>query len=267
MHDLSPEIEERLRAYLDGALPPKAVAEFQRMIENDPRITERLREEEQIDASLKRVFQPPVVDADFLRSLASSEPVTPTQAPPERGRRLLIAALATAASLAIAVVGVQSFLQEPRTEVAFRQRPLVDIYQECVDDEFEPYWVCDNPSLFAASFERRQGVRLMLADLPEDQQMLGISYLAGVSRDSTDMLATVGGKKVIVFIDRLARDWRPATGEFAEAGLEVSRWERFGLVFYQVAPPGTPLLEDAFQLATDDVPRLLDAGVEGDDQE
>lgn len=267
MHDFTPEIEQRLQAYLDGNLPPEAQVEFLRMIETDPTIAEYLRKEEQIDASMRRVFQPPQADAEFLRSLAGTQPVTPAPAPPERGRRLLLAALATAASLVIALVGVRSYFKAPVTEVAFRQRPLVDIYQESVRDGFEPYWVCDNPSLFAATFERRQGVRLKLADLPDDRQMLGISYLAGISRDSTEMLATVKGEKVVVFVDKLARDWRPATGEFSDIGLEVSRWERFGLVFYQVAPIGTPLLNDVFELATDDIPNLLDAGARKEDNE
>lgn len=253
MRDLSPETEELLLAFLDDGLPEPERDQVHRMIESDPRVVEYLEQQERIAGAIQRVYRPPAIDPDFLERLASPHPLDEapaiTVAPPTRRRRLLLAVFATAASLALAWLSVQSFIARPEGTIAYRQRPLVEVYQDCVRDGFEPYWVCDEPELFAVTFDRRQGVRLRLAELPAGQEMLGLSYLAGLSHNSTSMLATIGGQRVIVVVDRVESDWRPATGLFEESGLRVSRWERYGLAFYQVGPPETPRLDNAFELA------------------
>lgn len=254
MNDLPPETEELLLAFLDGDLPPHQLDQVEKMLEADQRVAEYLELQEQISGSLQRVFSPPALDPEFLRELAEpqttdEEQVSPAPVASAPTRRLVLATLATAASLSIVWLSVRSFVATPETTIAYRERPLVEVYQQCVRDGFEPYWVCDNPDLFAATFERRQGVQLKLGELPAGQEMLGLSYLAGLSRDSTSMLAMVEGQRVIVIVDRVENDWRPETGLFEEAGLRVIRWEQYRLAFYQVSPPDTPRLDEAFGLA------------------
>ena len=77
---------------------------------------------------------------------------------------------------------------------------------------------------------------MKLAEMPSTQQMVGLSYLVGLSRNSTSMLAMVDDQPVIVFIDRIENDWGPPTGEFPEEGLNVRRTEKNGLVMYEVSP-------------------------------
>lgn len=254
MSDLPQETEDLLLAFLEGDLPPQECEAVERMIEADPRIAEYLELQGRIEDSIRRVFTPPAPSEDLLRAIASAEPVdlAPVgEAPSRQARpgRLLLVSLATAASLAVAYFSVKSSFVGPEGTIAYRQRPLVEVYEDCVRDGFEPYWVCDDPMLFAATFERRQGVRLRLAELQEGREMLGLSYLAGLSHESTSMLVEVNGARAVIVVDAVENDWRPETGDFAEAGLSVSRWEKFGLAFYQVSPPGTPLLTDAFELA------------------
>lgn len=254
MPELPPDIQARLLAYLDGKGSQAERAELQQLVATDPKAAQFVALQDRFDESIRRLYAPPAADPDFVRSLAVADVTQPASVAvspprPEGSRRLLLAVLATAASITVAFFSVQSFFAEPDVTIAYRQRPLVDVYAECVNDGFEPYWVCDDDALFAATFERRQGVRLKLAELPADQEMLGLAYLAGLSHDSTSMLATVNGERTLVVVDRIENDWRPETGEFANGGLRVSRWERFGLAFYQVAPPGVPLLTDAFELA------------------
>lgn len=256
MSDLPRETEARVLAFLDDELSPAEREEVQKMIDSDPSIADYVRLQRQIDDSVRRLFQPPAIDPVFLKRIASTDhtasadEVAVAATRPAR-KRLYAAMLATAASITLAVLGIRSVFTGDEATIAFRERPLVEVYRQCVEEGFEPYWVCDDPTLFAATFERRQGVRLALSELADDQKMIGLAYLAGISRESTSLLATVGGEQTIVFIDRIDRDWRPGTGEFQEAGLCVSRWERFGLVFYQVAPPETPLLTEAFDIVAD----------------
>ena len=77
--------------------------------------------------------------------------------------------------------------------------------------------------------------------------MAGLSYLAGLSRESTSMLAHVDGRPVIVFVDRVERDWRPPVGHDARTGLNVFRTERAGLALYEVTPLAEPHFLDSFQ--------------------
>ncbi|MEO1495977.1 MAG: hypothetical protein AAFV43_02380 [Planctomycetota bacterium] len=238
---------ELLEALLDDRLGPPERAAAMRIVEADPNMAEQVLLQQRIDDSLRRSFQPPADGAAaVLRKLsrAADEPAVEPRKPASADRRLLAALLATAASIALAIsLGILGG-DEPR-EVAFKPRPLHEVYTQCVAEGFEPYWVCDDERLFAATFERRQGVPLALAELPEDRRMLGLAYLAGLSRDSTSLLGMVEGQRVLVLIDRADRAWEPDTD--AQAGLNVFRWLAGGLVFYEVTPLDEPSFRDAFR--------------------
>lgn len=162
---------------------------------------------------------------------------TDAQERTSRRRRTRLAGVGLAAAIAWIAVGVQFYLTE-RAEpirVAYQPRPLTNVFKECVDGGFEPYWVCDNDRLFASTFETRQGVPLKLIGLPDHSRMVGLSYLAGVSPTSTSLLAMAGDEPVIVFVDRVDRDREIPTGFFEDEGIQVFRFVRDGLVFYEVS--------------------------------
>ena len=247
-------MNQRLEAYLDGQLAGKERKQFEQSAKAHPELSEQIELQKKIDESLQRMFAPPDsprLDLPSLSSLQENEkpqvalPAEQTNhkdlAEISTGRRISrgwkIAALATAAALAWLYVGV-SFLNPPsgRQQIAFNERPLTEIYRECVDQGFKPYWDCDDEVTFANTFEKRQGVKLKLAEMPSTQRMVGLSYLVGLSPNSTSMLAMVDDQPVIVFIDRVENDWGPPTGEFPEEGLSVRRTVKNGLVMYEVSP-------------------------------
>lgn len=262
-------IDELLDALKNGSGDDRAQAAIRAKIESDPELASQAALQEEIDQSIRRSFQPPAsVDLSFLQraktplndeppvstpvsvSLVSPSPTSPTPVSPVTvahrsnrppARRLVL--LAIAACVAWFAVGGQIYFssQRNRDQVAFRQRPLTSIYQECVRDGFEPYWVCDDEALFASTFKSRQGRAVCLRDLPPNHAMVGLSYLAGISLESTSLLAKAGDVPVIVFVDRLDRDWNPPTGRFEDEGLSVTRSVRDGLVFYEVSPLAEPV--------------------------
>lgn len=232
--DVSPQerADLLLSAYTDDTLTPEEREEAERMIDSNPQWRERLRTDSDIDASLRRLYAAPPIPSGV--GMAPID-IAPAPASSEHSRWRFAATLAIAASLAWLVFAGQLLWPRGGEEIAFIPRPLTEVYRECVDAGFEPYWICDDDRQFAATFERRQGVPLRLAALPDGARMRGLSYLAGLSRESTSMLAEIDEEPVIVFVDRADRDWGPPTGDFAADGLTVWRSERFGLVFYEVS--------------------------------
>lgn len=207
-----------------------------------------------IAASVRRTFSPPEsVDLSFLT--AKAEPVADTTSPAlasldsaadtsvelpakiANGHlRLAIVGLAGVAAWFFVGASTFSMLGPKPTVVAFCAQPLDQMYRDCVRGGFQPYWVCDDEANFASTFRTRQGVALNLQGLPDNSRMVGLSYLGGISRESTSVLATVGDVPVLVFVDRLDRDREILTGRFEEDGLHVTRQVRDGLVFYEVSP-------------------------------
>lgn len=254
--------DKLLDAYLDGQLTENERIEFEKSVNDQPELAEQIKLQAEIDASLQRMCTPPAAPRLKLPSLASLQAEDDSQADlidqpnvelaaPEISlnkkldsgsqarsvsRRLILAVVAAVAAVSWLYVGTELFVPAGREEIAFDQRPLTEVYQECVDEGFMPYWVCDDETTFANTFENRQGVRLKLAQLPPSQQMVGLSYLPALSRESTSMLALVDEQPVIVFVDRIENDWKPATGSFPKAGLNVTRTEKNGLVLYEVSP-------------------------------
>ena len=69
--------------------------------------------------------------------------------------------------------------------------------------------------------------------------MLGLSYVGGLSPDTTAMLGQVDGKRVMVFVDRAGAD-RPEAIVSSDGKLRVFRQARDELVFYEVTPLERP---------------------------
>lgn len=255
------DFESSLERYLDGLMEESEKEQFEAVLASDPDLAKEVEQQLEIDTAIRNQFKAPEVTLSFLddfltdgtaateEKAPSTEPVIAetrssgleridTAADEPHGKRGKYLLLAIAASLAWAVVAAQFYYRGGQGDqaIAFRPRPLTDLYQECLNDGFEPYWVCDNDEVFAATFQSRQGIPLVLANLPSDRSMVGLSYLAGISRNSTSVLARVGGVPVIVFVGRLESDWKPEVGFFQEQGLNVFRSQSDELVFYEVSP-------------------------------
>lgn len=262
--------DDLFQAYLEGRLDVRAEQEVEAMLQADPELAERLdpqarQLQDRIDDSLQRLFAPPATpELDFLSLTPAAERAAADKvflnqpgddaSPSRLARRRLTLALAIAAAIAWLAVGTQLLWPTGRA-IAFRERPLTELYQQCVAEGFKPYWVCEDDALFAATFEKRQGVALQLAAMPAGRKMVGLSYLAGLSRKSTSLLALVDQHPVIVFVDRLENDWQPAIGRFEEAGLTVTRVEKRGFVLYEVSPLGyTTVVDFLLPAAEQNVP-------------
>ncbi|MGI9427842.1 MAG: hypothetical protein ACR2NM_04245 [Bythopirellula sp.] len=154
--------------------------------------------------------------------------------PTKKNRRAIFAVLA--ASIAWAIVGWKFYLQSD--DDGYQQVALADIYQKCVADGFRPKWVCDDDREFAETFQRRQGKPLLLKPAAKDL-MVGLSYLKGITSRTTTMLARVDGEPILVFVDILQRDSKPAKPAWS-SGLNLFRQELAGLVLYEVTPLDQP---------------------------
>ncbi len=144
---------------------------------------------------------------------------------------------AIAASLiGVAAFSIWIFASNFKSDPFFEPRPLVAIYQETVGRGFKPYYECHDMERFAKVFAQRQKQPLTLKPLADGSRMLGLSYLGGLSRETTAMLAEVDGQAVIVFVDRITND-QPEFGQSSiEIGINVFREKINGLVFYEVSP-------------------------------
>ena len=246
----------------------KALASFEEHHKGDESVKNAVEEDLRLQERLHHLFQPPpggtdsfehVVlariasrdGADLEDSVDRRDNVTPerstaiaTDIPRPRGTtRWMAAALITvAAGVVWLAIGLRLSDPVPHIEPYFQQRSLVSLYRESLANGFQPYYYCDDPARFGDTFQQRQRVRVELDETPADRNMVGLSYLGGLSRDTTAMLARVGGEAVIVFVDRKDFDNRSLFQdvESTDTGMYVHRSELGELVLYEVSPFATP---------------------------
>jgi anti-sigma factor RsiW len=236
-------MRERLERYLDADMDPRERAEFELLLERNPQLQRTVALQQQLDAALQREFAPPAVSREVIQQWLPQAGAG-HRSEPRPSRRVLWAALtATAAALAWAVVAWQ-WNGGAKLEPFFQQRMLVELYQETVAQDFQPYYFCEDPARFAATFVKRQQIPLQLAPLPADRRMVGLSYLGGFSRDTTAILGYAQDQPVIVFVDRREVDQTELGQSSATSGLNVFRRELAGLVLYEVSPLDRPQLVD-----------------------
>ena len=256
MSDTPRDFDELATRFHDGLLSPEEQAQVMEQARTNADLAEALDREVQLGAALERAFRPPT--ATFRGATVDAAPIAeqatvelPDREPTSRKRtRLQIASLAVAAVVAWVLFGWQWFFGQRDHELAFVERPLTEVYHTCVDEGFQPYWICDEADVFADTFKRRQGVALKLQELPTDTRMAGLSYLAGLSEESTSMLAYVDDQPVIVVIDKQENDWGPPIGYDEASKLYVFKEQRAGLSMYEVTPFGEPKLLEFFQPLT-----------------
>ena len=109
------------------------------------------------------------------------------------------------------------------------------IYRETIESGFRPYYFCEDEDRFRLTFEKRQIVPLRLAQMPSDRRMVSLSYLGGLSRNTTAILCYSASKPVVVFVDRLETDTSTAVDD-ADPDVNVLRKQLGDLVLYEVTP-------------------------------
>jgi hypothetical protein len=240
----------KLDAYLDGALTAEEHDWMAREITANPQLQADVELQKQVDSTLTRLFVPPKPPSSLLVQLRQSEAARPAMSP-LRNRRIQLAALATAATIAWGLVAWHFFAGRAAAPRYNPNLPLEAIYEKCVADGFHPKWVCNDKREFASTFFTRQGQGLLLADMPAGTKMEGLTYCGGLSRYTTTMLARVDGSPVMVFVDRFTADTHP-TLPSSEGKLHLFRKELGPLVVYELTPSNHPGVMDSLYLA--DVP-------------
>lgn len=236
--------------FFDNLMSDHDAAQFLAEKKLDQSFVSQWQLQKRIDASLKDIFSFDVpLESDLVPVVAhavDSDHIATVKA--KSGHMLRLVKLVLAASL-LGVVCWYGWQQlGGDSPVVFQPVPLVQIYNQSVENGFKPYYECHDMQRFADTFEHRQGVALTLAQMPDDRCMLGLSYLGGVSRESTAMLCQVQDQPVMVFVDTVAHD-RSDLAESHDPALKVFREEKFGLVFYEVTPLKRPTMIGYFELA------------------
>jgi hypothetical protein len=239
---VNPEQEDRLDRYLDRELAPDERAAFAEEVEKDAALRSDAELQSRIDASLVTAFAPPDPERLLARAIAAKEA---RRAPPEpsASRRWIVlafvlgAALAGALWLRASMHATPDWTPTPGSGGQLRSFDV--IYAERVARGFRPDWTCRDEREFTMGFIRRLGRRVVLGALPAGARSLGIAYENSLSERTTAVLFTVEERPVLVFVDELAADSRPAPPP-ASSGLHQFRQERAGLVLYEVSPLGEP---------------------------
>ena len=238
-----PITDADLDAYLDGHTADAERQAFEARLAEDSDANAAVQIQRDIDETLRREFQvkpPSVMEIERLLvgqqagALAyDREPNIPRVR--QNRRTLLLVSSAIVAVLAWVAVMAQ-WNSPNRIEPFFEQRPLAAIYAESVKQGFRPYYFCEDEERFAATFKKRQHVPLRLAATPHDRRMVGLSYVGGLSRDTTAILCYVKEKPVILFVDRKESDNPTIATDASGTSLYVHRTSLDDLVVYEVTP-------------------------------
>ncbi len=260
---MSDEQEPILDAYLHGGVSADERAAFERQTEGDDRLRAEVERQRALDAALGRLFVPPSADQMLARLHAppaqngsvgaklTRSSARPAAQPPQRAvRAWWWRGLAAAAAIALLAVGVRWFVvtrpSEPPGPViaASSTRPLAEVYRRQVADGFKPEWVCKNDQEFASTYWWILGQGMIVANLPEGVEALGVDYGRAISPKTTLLLARVRGTEVLVFADRLEDDpGQPPP----DGGLNQFYRVVGGLVLYELSPLDRAYLLESFE--------------------
>ena len=237
-----PITSDEIDAYLDDRLDPAARSEFETRLAQDSAAQQQLNEARQLNEHLRAQFGPPQITVDDVEQWLAS--ATPAKVDPWRRVVLVVSALA-----AVALIGFALWFAADNDppQPFFEPRPLAAIFDETVANGFRPYYFCEDPQRFAGTFQKRQGTSLRLADTPDDREMIGLSYLGGLTRDTTAMLCRVDDQPVIVFVDRADAASQAVTTP--QADLFVHTATLGDLVLFEVGPFEAPQMMEYLELA------------------
>lgn len=240
-----------LDAYLDGQLDAAERARFEERLRLDPDLQVELELQRRLDDALRRRFQPPTPER-ILGALSRAPGRGIIRFPAARRWFQRPWAVAVAASIIVALIGVNWFVWTslphglgPR----HKRHPIEFVslergYQRQIDKGFRPLWLCETDHEFAGSIFKSLGQGLLITIPPPGIKAKGLDFCPSLSKNTMILLAEVESQPVVVFIDRLAADSRPALP--ADSGLRLFRREVGALVLYEVTPLNEPRVLDLF---------------------
>lgn len=246
-------IDGWINAHHDGLLKPDQQAKFDRAAQSDAELRAELDLQKRIDASLKRQFAPPPADAMLARALAAQTDSPTDAGPAQKGWSNLLVATAVAAGLLIAATlgvvywlgsQVQSGAPIAREDAPPLHGSLAEVFAQEVENGFKPSWVCRNDMQFALTTYSRFGQGMLLKELPRGTEALGWSYSDCITRKTAHLLARVGGKHAIVFVDESTHDGGQSLPP--DSPLNLFKRQVDKLVLYEVTEAKAPALLDAF---------------------
>ena len=246
--------ERKLDAYLDGLMAQAERESFEREIERDSALRAQVDAQSLIDATLKRVFAPPV---------PAAPPSGATVSPPSRkhwAARSLPASvavpLAAAAVLIVSVGAWQWWQYEPPIQPRESFASMGEVYRTTLARGFTAQFLCETDRQFATAFNFWLDQPL-LPNRPEHVDWVGISRSRIRSQLAAYILLKVNGRKVLVFVDRYDPGGEPPS---VGADLHIHRRRVNRLMLYEVTASETPEVLDLFyepdipQEWKDDVP-------------
>lgn len=256
MTNQTEKLERWLNAYLDGALSPTDAARFESVIERNPKLRELIESQHDIEASLKRSFNPPrqapqIPSEPARESISIAEHKADAVAEkPRRKSRGFLKGLAMAAMLAIVAYGAY-WGWENQSIFTGKGIRMARFYEQSKASDFKEDWKCDSEQQFQTTFWYRLGSAVAIAGrLPSDVEVHGIKYGHTLSDQSVHLTATVDGKGIVVFVDKKENDRKD---DVSGAGLHAFRKETDHLVLVEVSPFDKPRLLDL--LSEKDIPQ------------
>ncbi|MCA9254256.1 MAG: hypothetical protein KDA33_01405 [Phycisphaerales bacterium] len=241
------KLERWINAYLDGALEPSDAARFESVVQRNPSLRDRIQLHRKIEASLNRSFSPPSSAPDLNRPTATAsipiESARSAAPDPARARKSggFLKGLAIAAMLAIvAYGGYWGWEHRSMFMGGSGSMTLAQFYDASATDDFKEGWACKSDREFQTTFWYRLGYGVALASpTPSNVNVKGLKYADTLSPTSIHLMAKVGDKGVIVFVDGKDKDRKE---DVSTEGLKAFRKETEHLVFVEVTPLDRPLL-------------------------
>lgn len=247
-------------AYVDGLLSESAHKEFERRLERDADLRGELVRQRQLDERLRTLFAPPDAERIVARiptrsaSGAGSTAWGKHFANVSKGRWL-----AWAAVLVVVVGGgwlLREWIEPPPFWNRYESHTLAEVYQHEIDTGLKPMWVCKDDQEFAGTFWRGVRQPLVMYEVPEHVQAIGLSYVRALSPDTTYLLARVRARPVLVFVDRVDVDTHP---EIEEGELHLFRRQVDQLILYELTPLDEPHVLKLFRKPDVTIQWLKDA--------
>lgn len=226
-----PDPGPTLELYLDRRLKGPEKEAVEATLRARPDLRAQVRVQQELNASLARLFAPPEQGAAPI-------PMPAPAVRSGRGRRLfpLVAAAAAVAIGLGAYFAVFSGKSSPAAApIPDRLGPL---YRAEIASGFVPQTVCTTREEFGKWVYDYYGQAVYPDDAAEIE-LVGWDYGPAVSSNSGVLLARAGGKEVIVVVDRSVRDKRPLPPP-ADPSLRSFRQQIGSVVFYEVTPLDAP---------------------------
>ena len=220
-------IDQQLDAYIDDQLTPEQRADFERHLAANPELRDQLELQQHIDASITQSFQP------------QSKPIHHT-------RRTLFSrdTLFAAAAAVIILASVSLVYQHLFTTTDIKKSPALTMqqfYDREIDEGFTPDWVCETDEEFANTFKNNVGVPMLVSNLPNDVNLLGLGYARVLTNNTTIVFARVDNQPVVLFVDRVTP---PAQLPPVSPGYNRFHREIDGIHIYELSPLAEPRLMD-----------------------